>query len=181
MIKLKMNTDLLSFIELSTYGTLLDINLYEGDDILKEYHDIIVSCTVDTIKQVLKDNGINCVIKNPSFESPRFYNYGGDWVNFDLYLCDSTLQKMKSIAYDNDFIQWIKERYKSYSGFISFMPYSKKTYMEKLENDLERCAGAYLSYLLKDDTDYIKENLIDDILDNAYGSGLEYYENDDNE
>ena len=182
MIKLKMNTDLLKFIEVSTYGTYLDIDLCQDengnipDDILKEYHDIIVSNTVDTIKEVLKDNSINCTIKNASFESPTYYNYGGDWVNFDLYLCDSTLQKMKSIAYDDDFIQWIKDQYKSYSGFISFMPYSKKTYVEKLENDLERCFGAYISYLTKDEAETIKESLIDGILDDVACNGLEYYD-----
>ena len=67
-----------------------------------------------------------CKVENASLNSPQFYNYENDSIEFDLIIPEETIEKFRNAEYDDDFFKWSKRNYGSYDGFISFFPYERQ-------------------------------------------------------
>ena len=105
-----------------------DNGICDWDNILdnvdfKKLHDVYIDLYCDLFSDWLKENyGIAIKFKNISLSSPREYNFETDKI-----LCDITHDEneslIKALQSDNKFLDWLKERTQSKSGFISFYSY----------------------------------------------------------
>ena len=143
MILKNINTDLLPIINVGLYGTTLGEYLIESVpdyecNTMKEIENEICRVGEKIINKTLKSiseyvGKIN--INNVKFESPKFYNYYNDILTFDMEVEDDLVCFIKNIikkSYDvNDFELFLKDNYKSYDGFISFMPSDLDKFMNE--------------------------------------------------
>ena len=83
--------------------------------------------------------------------SPKEYNFHSDTLDFEIEISESEIQKIKITTKDNqDFFAWLNNTYRSYSGFICFMPNSKESFAEDIGgSDIERGLAAYFTFLLR--------------------------------
>ena len=127
-MKLEMTTDFLSLIDPATYGTDIGETLNEiQDEYIEKYKKTIVDCGISKINEMLSEDSIieelgECTAEEGSLKSPRFYNFENDSIEFDLYVPDETIEKIRNNKYSNEFFTWASENYGSYSGFVSFFP-----------------------------------------------------------
>ena len=138
-MKLEMTTEFLHLIEPGTYGTNLGDAMENLDEnYFDDFRNAIVEYGIEKINEMLSEDSIvvlfgECKAENGSLNSPRWYNYENDSIEFDLIVPDKTIDLIRNAEYNDEFFKWTKENYGSYDGFISFFPYSK----EKFENALE--------------------------------------------
>lgn len=85
---------------------------------------------------------------------------------------------------EDKFFDYIEEKFKSYDGFISFMPNTREKYMKAIENvsdndDFARALSEVILYEMSDviSDDYEKDYL-DDVWEYASENGMEEYEDD---
>ena len=81
--------------------------------------------------------------------SPRQYNYGTDELDFTISLDRLCLSQIAADALaDEKFWAWAGRRYRSYDGYICFMPCTRREYVEQLlEGQYDRTVAAYLTYI----------------------------------
>ena len=115
-------------------------------------------------------------IKIESINHPREYNFKTDSLNFDIIVSDmdsfqhEVLSDLKSVE---DIDQVLYNKFKSYSGFTSFMPQSFDEVKKDIEGeDIERGFGAALTVILEHDDmleefEYIKGDVIESIGGNS--------------
>lgn len=138
-MKLEMTTEFLHLIEPGTYGTNLGDAMENLDEnYFDDFRNAIVEYGIEKINEMLSEDSIvalfgECKAENGSLNSPRWYNYENDSIEFDLIVPDETIKHVRNAEYNDEFFKWAKQNYGSYDGFISFFPYSK----EKFENALE--------------------------------------------
>jgi hypothetical protein len=89
----------------------------------KKLHGVYIDLYCDLFSDWLKENyGIAIKFKNISLSSPREYNFETDKI-----LCDITQVEneslIKALQSNTKFLDWLKDRTKSRSGFISFYSY----------------------------------------------------------
>lgn len=138
-MELQMSTNFLHLIEPGLYGTNLGENMYTvEDEYIENYKKAIVDYGIDKINEMLSEDNIlfwfgKCKAENGKLNSPRFYNYENDSIEFDLVIPDEAIKSIRNAKYTNGFFEWCKKNYGSHSGFISFFPY----YREKFENALK--------------------------------------------
>lgn len=191
-MKLNMNTSILPLINVGLYGTNLG-EFYQ--DIDEEYTDdfkqAICEYGKEKLEEILNEDSIkkfigDFQIENVKFNSPMFYNYENDWLEFDFIVNINSL--LSTIYYnvidDKDFWDYIKERYCSRSGFISFFPYEKEQYIHaiKTKENLEYVVAMYVMYLIEIgqevDLNWCQYDFEDDIQETVNRNGWIYYEED---
>jgi len=126
----------------------------------KEYNKIVLKYAMDQLQDII--NELNDTIKiklceGGSIFSPRFYNFSNDQLDFTVDIADHELEKILPTIIDDDkFWEWA-EQYKSYDGFISFMPYYKEEFIEAISGkDITRALAMYLTYI-NDNSGYIHD------------------------
>jgi len=89
--------------------------------------------------------------QNVQIFSPTEYNIRSDTLDFEIEINEIELKKVKEATLDNqNFFNWLKRTYRSYPGFICFMPNSKDSFTEDIEGgDIERGLAAYFTFLLR--------------------------------
>lgn len=167
IITLEMNTGILPIINVGMYNTSLDLN-YIHEDYIQEYKEVVKDTAIDYIYEALSLLPWSFIIKDANIVSPKYYNYMNDELDFVMIMdFDDYLQICNDVVLDNGFFEWIKEEYKSCSGFISTMPTEKSKYLEALQGeDIERAISMYLVWQLSDE--YLKEyqmEFINDVRD----------------
>ena len=183
-MKLNLNTNLIECITPDTYGSGFQYEI--ADDMWEDFKLLMVEKAEEYLTEALKDTDFSeASLSNFSFHSPSYYNFETDRIDFDIEFSDSLLDTIREKT-DNVFFTWCN-RYKSYDGFISTMPYEKHEYMEALDNpvdsfrySLEKAVAMYISYQIynnlgKDIDDYTREYL-DDVYEYAAGNGYIDYE-----
>ena len=115
-------------------------------------------------------------IKIESINHPREYNFKTDTLNFDIVVSDmekfkhEVLSDLKAVE---NVDQVLYNKFKSYSGFSSFMPQSFDEVKKDIEGeDVERGFGAALTVVLEDnymfeEFDDIKNDVIESIQGNS--------------
>jgi len=122
-----------------------------GDWNSKAYKDLVSKYAMEIIARYFESisNTIKIVLRNKGeIISPKYYNYRSDILDFEVEVEQVEISKILSnVLKDEMFFKWA-ERYRSFPGFISWMPYSKEEYIEAIQGkDVERALGMYLTYL----------------------------------
>lgn len=196
-MKLEMSTNMMRIIDPGLYETILGDfynDIYEEFE--DEFKDAICKYGVQAICDVLNEampEEIYCFsVGNAKLNSPQFYNYMNNWLDFDLYLPDSFQNYMKKRYYESSFprdkfFKFTREKYGSYSGFISFFPYLKDEFEAAIEKPVEdidfvRAVAMFIMYMVHEsdqDLDYIQRSFIDDVSEYASANGLIDYGEED--
>lgn len=166
-MKLYMNTNFLHLIEPGTYGTILGDYLNDiRDECTDDWLNAMVEHGIEKINEILSEEFIVDrfgVLKaeNGKMNSPRFYNYENDSIEFDLIIPDETIELIRSVEYDDEFFEWTKENYGSHSGFISFFPYTREKFEKAVLKDDLDLSRAVSMLIMKAVEDNVSESEID--------------------
>lgn len=136
-----------------------------------EYDKHVAECAMELMTDVytqLFDGKIRVVQSTGSIDSPKWYNFRGDELDFEIDVDDAYFDEIKS-ALTQDFFVWIKKRYGSYDGFISFMPYLQDDYMKALAgSDRERALAMWMYWVYEQGGEWGTD---DDLYDLVSGAG----------
>lgn len=187
IMRLNLNTNIVECIIPDTYGS--DFQYVIADDMWNDFKNLMIEKAKEYLTEALYDTDFSeAVISNMTFNSPEYYNFETDRIDFDIEFSDGLIDTIKEKA-DDEFFTWIR-RYGSYDGFISTMPTEKHEFMDALDYPadtfmykLEKAVAMFISYQIhktlgKDISDYEIEYL-DDVMDYAFSNGYvddDYYE-----
>ena len=120
----------------------------------KQLRGVYIDLYCDLFSDWLKENySIAIKFKNISLSSPREYNFETDKI-----LCDITHDEneslIKALQSNTKFLDWLKDRTKSRSGFISFYSYD-----DAMHNKNDMYSVYALEYLASEyeSTDFISD------------------------
>lgn len=154
-MKLEMTTNFLHLIEPGTYGTNLGDAMENLDEnYFDDFRNAIVEYGIKKINEILSEDSIvalfgKCKAKNGSLNSPRWYNYENDSIEFDLIVPDETITHVRNAEYNDEFFKWTKQNYGSYSGFISFFPYGREQFEMALKTSDLDFSRAFAMVMMK--------------------------------
>lgn len=170
-MELTLSSGLLSRgIFTGSYQTIIgDLDIL--DDCRKDFENCIMETYKELMEEALEENDITCTVTPIEIDRPSYYNYRDDYVVFKISLPNDFIDSLKRIADCTEFINFIEEEYKSYSGFISFMPNSKEKFEKAIEDDIERATSAYLNFLLIASEVELQDDFIEKVSDTAYSYG----------
>ena len=167
-MKVKLSTDLCPIIIPDTYGSNFQNELNNEENSFERLKEIMITKAKEYIIYYLKETDFkDAVVVMGNFKSPRFYNYGTDWIEFSLEFDYELIQVIKENVND-DFFKYVKSSFGSYSGYVSFYPYKKDKFYECLESNtkLEYIVSMYIMWQIAKDN-YI-ENVHNDYLEDVY-------------
>lgn len=180
-MKLEMTTDFLHLIEPGTYGTNLGDAIENLDeDYFDDFRNAIVEYGIEKINEILSEDSIvalfgKCKAENGSLNSPRWYNYENDSIEFDLIVPDETIKYVRNAEYNDEFFKWTKQNYGSYSGFISFFPYKREQFEIALKTSDLDFSRAFAMVMMKAfEQNFCEEEIIEyqhDFEDNVMEDG----------
>ena len=118
-MKFEVNTNVIPVISVGSYGSgMYDDYVCNADDIKES----ILDCAPDIVEEAIREVCPSAKVSDCSVYMPRYYNYETDELNFTLDISDEDYQRMyDECINDPDFPKFLKNNYKSYDGFISFM------------------------------------------------------------
>ena len=136
-----------------------------------DYHKRVAERCVDEIERELKDL-FNVELEFAGLISPREYNFSNDSINVNYYLENADFDKLIQYLKDNTdaFAEYLEDRYKSRSGFVSFFEYDVKTWLDDyLLNDekLTHCFGSVLDFYFHNEG-FTDEDLSSLVADEMY-------------
>jgi hypothetical protein len=180
-----MTTDFLHLIEPGMYGTNLGEFMYQlADEYIDDFKNAIVLYGVDKINEMLSEDSIIeslgvCKVENASLNSPQFYNYENDSIEFDLIIPEETIEKFRNTEYDDEFFKWSKRNYGSYDGFISFFPYERQQFEMALKTsdlDLSRAISMIIMKIFEqefgeDEIARCQRDFEDDVIEEGNRNG----------
>jgi len=85
----------------------------------KTHQSYIESWTSDFESYLLNEYQVDINFKDLTLWSPKYYNYKTDCIDCKVNTHQMNLLNEKLLS-DSDFINWLKERTKSYDGYMSF-------------------------------------------------------------
>lgn len=102
----------------------------------KYFKRLMINQAKEAIEYALKftEDFSHALVVMGKFEIPKEYNFETDEINFTLSFDDSVLDKIKE-KLDDEFFDYIKKNFSSYSGFISFYPVEKTKFYNALEGN----------------------------------------------
>lgn len=100
------------------------INTWEDIDYQETYKSYIDDYCSELSDFILEEFEVDIDFKNLSLNSPRFYNFQTDTINCDINK-DKANELNAYFLQDQDFIKYLNQRTKSYSGFISFYTFEQ--------------------------------------------------------
>lgn len=139
-MKLEMTTNWLPLLEPGLYGTRLG-NVRDSihEDYATEFETVLCSEFTSIMNEIFSeqwfiDKFSNYTVSNAKLNSPRYYNYVNDSIEFDLEIEKPELLVElwnEFEAWDREeFYKFARENFGSHSGFISFFPYEPYKSME---------------------------------------------------
>ena len=191
-MRLEMTTDFLHLIEPGIYGTIPGDYLDNiRDECTDDWLNAMVEHGIEKINEILSEEFIvdrfgACKAENGKMNSPRFYNYENDSIEFDLIIPDETIELIKSVEYDDEFFEWTKENFGSHSGFISFFPYTREKFERAVLKDDLDLSRAIAMVIMKAIEDNVSEREMSEwqedyewsVIDELCNHDWEIYEED---
>ena len=154
-MKLEMTTEFLHLIEPGMYGTNLGDTMENLDENYSDdFRGAIVEYGIEKINEMLSEDSIvalfgECKAENGNLNSPRWYNYENDSIEFDLIVPEGTIKYVRNAEYNDEFFKWAKQNYGSYSGFISFFPYEREQFEMALKTSDLDFSRAFAMVMMK--------------------------------
>ena len=137
----------------------------------EKYKNHVAYYSCDFIERELKDFGVLSILFENVY-SPKYYNFETDSVN-----CEITIDTVKINEYIysnyNEFVDYLHNRYKSCSGFISSYSHYAADWINATDNFLnfnncnEHYLGAILNFICENEA-ISGENLYSHIYENTY-------------
>ena len=173
-MRIKLNTDICPIVIPDTYGTGF---CYEvTDDMWEDFKGLLAKRTGEKIKTVMSDLNIPFTnYKADEFlSSPRFYNFGTDWINFEFDVSDDYVEHIRNTVREHEgkeFFDFAESRFGSYDGFISFMPYEMEKFYNTKDND--KVVAMWIMYQMNEefDIDDFQREFLDDIEEYCFENG----------
>ncbi len=142
-----------------------------------KYMEMIFKSAKSYIESDIKDflTDLNLGIKDVKavkIHSPREYNFETDQIYFNLIVTKDFDKRLVKWIKANDsneaFLEYIADRYTSYSGFMSFTPNNPSGLIEQMGKEIERCSGAVLSYLIQENKDEWQQDFLEAVNQDAF-------------
>jgi hypothetical protein len=110
----------------------------------KDYQERVAHKCISSVWNYLRHSGFDINIEFEEVYSPRYYNYSNDDIYCIYTVNDEDFNDLIGYCKDNlsDFKTFLKGKYSSYSGFVSFFDTDPKTWFNE--------------YLNEDDSKFIK-------------------------
>lgn len=182
-MRVDLGTALLPIIIPDTYGSGFQYNV--RDDMWEDFKELMIKYAKDYLNDALKETLFKgAKLSNFSFHSPREYNFMTDWINFTMEFDNKVVDEIQRNAND-EFFEFIKNKYKSYDGYICFMPNTKEKFFEELGKKVdapgypfEKAISAWIMYEFEKEFDPQKyqQEYLADVWEYASSNG---YEEDD--
>lgn len=179
-MKLWLDTDLVPIIIPDTYGS--EFQYYVIDEQWDRLKQVMIDKAKEYITDALKDTESfsDAKIEMGEFHSPKEYNYRTDWIDFEIEFDDSVIEKYKDP--DDDFDKFLKENYKSYDGYVNFMPENVGEFVTAINSKdatkFTRAIAQILVYELKKEFDFpdYQQDYLESVEDYAFGNGIMEYD-----
>lgn len=116
----------------------------------KEYRDRVAKACISSVWNFLKNDGFELDIIFDEVYSPREYNFSNDVINCTYKISKQDFNKLVEYCKTNleAFKDYLKDKYSSYSGFVSFFSTSsKKWFNEYLNEDSDKFEQAFAGIL----------------------------------
>ena len=180
-MKIKLNTDICPIVIPDTYGSGIQYqNVVDWDDLKK--------LMIDKAKVYIEDalQEIEMPYENLTmgeFGSPRFYNYGTDWIEFELDVDDDMIEDIRKTAKNEEeqFFKYAEENFGSHPGFISFYPTEKEKFYNAKDKD-EYILSMWTMYQMERqemDIRVYQNDYLDEVIEYADCNG--YFEDEEDE
>ncbi len=186
-MELKFNTDVLPLVIPDTYGSGFQNEV--STDMWDDFKDLMIEKAAAAIKEALTETDFaEANLTMGAFKSPSFYNFGTDWIEFTIEVDDTLVAKVPEKVND-DFFDYIK-KYGSRSGFVSFYPTTKETWLAAMNGtrhlktyDMELALALYIMWQFEKEMDLQKfrQEYLDDVWEYASGNGYTIDEEEDDE
>lgn len=197
-MKLEMTTNFLGLVEPGLYGTELGYLLCDvEEEYTSDFKNQLCFEATNIMNEIFSEDWFvdkfgNYVVSNATLHSPRFYNYENDRLDFDLEI-DNPKRIIEDYygkfeAWDiEEFFKWTEKNYGSYSGFVSFFPYTYKEFEIALSSKpntnfkYERAIAMLIMFALhkgKCALDSYQNDLEENMAEFCFGNGLCYIEED---
>lgn len=191
-MKLEMTTNFLHLIEPGMYGTNLGNAMDNLDEnYFDDFRKAIVEYGIEKMNEMLSEDSIvalfgECKAKNGSLNSPSWYNYENDSIEFDLIVPDETIKHVRNAEYNDEFFEWTKQNYGSYSGFISFFPYKREQFETALKTSGLDFSRAFAMVMMKafeqnfceEETNRCQRDFEEDVIEEGNRNGWFVYESE---
>jgi hypothetical protein len=125
---------------------------YDGRD---EFYQQVLDDAPEYIQQSFDDYElpIKIIPDTCKWYHPREYNFSSDAIDFSIEIdTDWVASKFAELSSNPDFVSFIKKRYSSYDGFISFMPNTVEdfeTLGDPDDSDYWKIVSAIVSYYVE--------------------------------
>lgn len=116
---------------------LLEVNTDDIEWDYKGYREKVARNCCNYVEKVLGEMGLPVKIKFQEIRSPREYNFETDSVNIEITF---PVRKLRALFNECKCAEYLEEKHKSRSGFISFYPYGKNWWTKcKLDKTTTGC------------------------------------------
>ena len=106
------------------YENEMYIDSWEDINYKETYDDYVIDYCSELSDFILEEYEVDIDFKNLSLNSPRFYNFQTDTIDCEINN-DKANELNAYFLQDQDFIKYLNQRTKSYSGFISFYTFEQ--------------------------------------------------------
>lgn len=193
-MRLQMTTEFMHLVEPGLYGTTLgDYSNHIMYDHLDDFRNAVVKCGIKKINEILSEDSFvralgECKAENGEMNSPQFYNYENDSIEFDLIVPDTTIEIIRRAGLGDYFFKWAKEKFGSHDGFISFFPYEREKFEKALKTDgldLSRAIAMLIMlgvelFIGEAEMERHQRDFEDDVIETAYQNNWFEDEEEDN-
>ena len=175
-MRIELNTNLLPVISVGMYESSLSIDVMFDDDFHRlsssktltegeknrfyvllsndAYEIVVEKYATEALKCFFEDmreqEGLDIqLLDGAKIYNPKEYNFRTDELDFAIEMDDVVFEEIVNRALGNDeFWKWAKKRYRSYDGFICFMPDSKDEFLWYLERgQYDKIVASYLTFV----------------------------------
>lgn len=141
-------------------------NLLEWD--YEDYRKRVAEACISSVWNYFKLDRFTFDIEFEKVYSPRFYNFENDAIYCTYKVSDKDFAELIKYCKDNlsDFKTFLKEKYSSHSGFVSFFDIEPETWFNEYLNDdndkFEKAFTGVLEFYLTNEG-YTTEDMLDDV------------------
>lgn len=157
-----VSTNVIPIIDVDSYGGTLSTFFYSHDmvildDSLDDFWNQVVDVAMDIIQRSFNELDIpaKVVSGSGSIYHPREYNFECDELNFSISVDNAWInESFEEYKDDPYFLEFIKKKYSSRDGFISFFPSDAQGFIKAFESSRDKWKAVcqMITYHIDDST-----------------------------